>query len=69
LNVPGYHLHFITDDRSAGGHVLGCRLARGELRVDREADLRLDLPSGVGLPAPDQTSTKSEALDRVEREG
>jgi acetolactate decarboxylase len=69
LNVPGYHLHFITDDRSAGGHVLGCRLARGELRVDREADLRLELPSGVGLPAPDQTSTKSEALDRVEREG
>jgi acetolactate decarboxylase len=23
LNVPGYHLHFITEDRTAGGHVLG----------------------------------------------
>ncbi len=22
LNVPGYHLHFITEDRTAGGHVL-----------------------------------------------
>ena len=22
LNVPGYHLHFITEDRKAGGHIL-----------------------------------------------
>jgi acetolactate decarboxylase len=66
LNVTGYHFHFITADRSAGGHVLGCRLAHGELRVDREADLRLELPSGVGLPHP--TATNSEAVDRIERE-
>ena len=68
LNVPGYHLHFITDDRNAGGHVLSCRLSSGEVQVDREADLRLELPSGVGLPTPGQTATQSEALDRVERE-
>ena len=68
LNVPGYHLHFITDNRTAGGHVLACRLTTGELRVDREADLRLELPPGVGLPTPGQTATQSEALDRVEKE-
>ena len=67
LNVPGYHFHFITDDRSAGGHVLACRLARGELRVDREADLRLELPPGVDLPVPGQAS-EEDALNRVERE-
>ena len=68
LNVTGYHLHFITDDRSAGGHVLSCRLASGDLHVDREADLRLELPSGVGLPTPDQTAAQNETLNRVERE-
>lgn len=67
LNVPGYHFHFITDDRSAGGHVLACRLARGELRIDREADLRLELPPDVSLPVPGQTSG-DDALDRVEKE-
>src|SRR4028118_2049953 len=41
LNVAGYHFHFITDDRSAGGHVLGFHLASGELSVDQEADLQL----------------------------
>jgi acetolactate decarboxylase len=68
INVAGYHFHFITADRSAGGHVLGFRLARGELRVDREADLRLELPPGIGLPAPDPTAAKGEELDRIERE-
>jgi acetolactate decarboxylase len=66
LNVTGYHFHFITADRSAGGHVLACRLAHGELRVDREADLRLELPSGVSLSHP--TATKREAIERIERE-
>ena len=66
LNVTGYHFHFITTDRSAGGHVLGCRLTHGELRVDHEADLRLELPSGVSVPHP--TATNREAVERVERE-
>jgi acetolactate decarboxylase len=68
LNVAGYHFHFITADRSAGGHVLQCRLTGGELRVDHEADLRVELPSGVGLPVPDQTAARRETLDHIERE-
>lgn len=67
LNVPGYHFHFINDDRSAGGHVLACRLACGEIRVDREADLRLELPPEVSLPVPGRAS-EDDALNRVERE-
>jgi acetolactate decarboxylase len=68
LNVAGYHFHFITADRCAGGHVLKFRLAHGELRIDHEADLQLELPSGVGLPVPDSTTAKGEALDRIERQ-
>ena len=67
LNVAGYHFHFITADRSAGGHVLECRLTNGQLRIDREGDLRVELPSGVGLPVPDQTPAKRETLDRIEK--
>ena len=68
LNVAGYHFHFITADRSKGGHVLEFRLARGELAIDSEADLRLELPPGVDLPVPDPTAAKREALDRIEGE-
>jgi len=68
LNVSGYHFHFITADRSAGGHVLECTLVRGELYIDSEGDLQLELPPDVGLPAPDQSAAKGETLDRIERE-
>jgi len=68
LNVSGYHFHFITTDRSAGGHVLECRVAGGELHIDHEGDLRLELPPDVGLPAPDQSAEKGATLDRIERE-
>jgi acetolactate decarboxylase len=68
LNVSGYHFHFITADRSAGGHVLACRLTRGGLYIDREGDLQLELPPEVDLPAPDQSTAKGETLDRIERQ-
>ena len=67
LNVAGYHFHFITEDRSAGGHVLECRLATGELHVDREADLRVELPPNVSLPTPDQSASRKETIDRIEK--
>ncbi|WP_269851554.1 acetolactate decarboxylase [Methanosarcina horonobensis] len=34
VNVPGYHLHFITEDRSAGGHVLDLEMESGDAALD-----------------------------------
>jgi acetolactate decarboxylase len=44
LNVPGYHLHFISTDRKKGGHLLGCRGSDLRLQIQREGDYRLALP-------------------------
>lgn len=44
LNMPGLHLHFITDDRQAGGHVLDFQLTQGELTVEHTAAFQLELP-------------------------
>jgi acetolactate decarboxylase len=35
LNSPGYHFHFLTDDRSGGGHVLSFTVARAGLKLQR----------------------------------
>jgi acetolactate decarboxylase len=43
INVPGYHFHFITKDRSKGGHVLDCRLINGEVRIDRITQIHIEL--------------------------
>ncbi len=67
LNVAGYHFHFISEDRSVGGHLLECRIACGELRIDHEAGLQLELPAGVGAASPSMTAEKKNALNRAER--
>ncbi len=66
LNVSGYHFHFITEDRSAGGHLLECEMDRGELRLDHESDLNLELPAGVVEAIPDLESSKQDELRRIE---
>ncbi len=33
VDLPGYHLHFVSDDRTQGGRVLDLTMSRGELRV------------------------------------
>jgi len=44
LNVPGYHLHFLSDDRMRGGHLLECRGTNLRLQVQREGDCHVVLP-------------------------
>src|SRR5205085_482786 len=44
LNVPGYHFHFLTADRTRGGHVLECTLGRVKISIDDTPHFSLDLP-------------------------
>jgi acetolactate decarboxylase len=43
FSVPGYHFHFISNDRTKGGHVLDCRASKLEARIQvlSEYDIRL----------------------------
>ena len=34
LNVPGYPWHFLSDDRTVGGHVLDCRVREGRVQYE-----------------------------------
>lgn len=45
MAVPGFHLHFLADDHTIGGHVLDYTLANGMLAVQSFASLELHLPA------------------------
>ena len=68
IEVSGYHLHFITADRSRGGHVLGSRSsgparpARPLQRAARRAAAAVDLAD------PDLAAATHAAVEAVERE-
>jgi acetolactate decarboxylase len=67
LNVPGFHLHFLTEDRRAGGHVLDLVLTRGELAIDTSARFHLELPTDPTFLHADLGQDRGDALDQAER--
>jgi acetolactate decarboxylase len=67
IEVGGYHLHFIGDDRTRGGHVLDSRSAGGlRVRLDPSNDLHVELPPAIDLADPDLASATHEAIVRAE---
>jgi len=66
INVPGYHLHFISDDRKTGGHLFECILVEGtiEWQICHQLDLMLpNEKSAFGLV--DFTKDRSGDLQKV----
>ena len=66
--MSGWHLHFISEDRLRGGHVLDCRLETAHVGIDPSGDLHIELPPGVDLTDPAAAGATHEAIDRVEHE-
>ncbi len=46
VNVPGYHFHFVSEDKQSGGHVLDCSAENLLLKWDGCSDLWLTIPTG-----------------------
>jgi acetolactate decarboxylase len=44
ISVAGYHLHFINEPRTQGGHCLDYEIERGEIRISTSSELHLSLP-------------------------
>ncbi len=44
INMPGWHLHFLSEDRTKGGHVFDVSIQTGVARLDKITTMELDLP-------------------------
>ncbi|MDO8186799.1 acetolactate decarboxylase [Conexibacter sp. JD483] len=67
VELPGFHLHVITADRTRGGHVLSARVGPGTLRLGALSTLHIELPPGVELPPTGATDAAGAAvLRRIE---
>lgn len=68
LNVPGYHLHFVSADRTHGGHVLQCRGKNLRLQIQREGDYHIVLPETEDFLKANLKRDPTAALARAEGE-
>jgi len=60
VGVPGYHLHFISDDKQHGGHVLDCRVDKAEISMDALEHFTLVIPQGDTFHQMDVSATQTQ---------
>ena len=68
LNVPGYHLHFISGNRTRGGHLLQCRGRNLRLQIQREGDYHIALPETQDFLKANLRRDATKALAQAEGE-
>jgi acetolactate decarboxylase len=67
LNAAGYHLHFISDDRHTGGHILDFEVpANTTAEYDITPGFEMVLPTSGAFTEVDLSQNLSEGLARVE---
>ncbi|MGA3085584.1 MAG: acetolactate decarboxylase [Thermodesulfobacteriota bacterium] len=67
INLPGDHLHFLSEDFKSGGHVLDFRLIKGTVEIDVCHQFYMILPEGGGsFSQIDLGRDRTEELEKVE---
>jgi acetolactate decarboxylase len=66
FSIPGYHFHFISDDRQHGGHLLGCSTESLRLRMEALTDFRLALPENEAFLKADLSKNSADELEYAE---
>ncbi len=67
LNAPGYHLHFISADRSVGGHVLQFSMRRADVEIDITSDFHMELPEEGAFLDADLAKDNAASIAEVEK--
>lgn len=67
INVPGYHLHFLSADGIRGGHVIDFMMERGSVQIEKYNELSMILPHTKDFLEVDLTTDKAKDLQKVEK--
>jgi len=67
INVPGYHMHFVSDDRTAGGHILAFSMVAGTIAIDVTSQFHMALPQESDFLDADLTKDSAEDIAKAEK--
>ena len=66
LNTPGWHFHFISDDKTKGGHILDLQFAGAEAEYDATPEFEMFLPDNDDFQKIELSKDVSDAIKKVE---
>ena len=64
INAPGWHFHFISEDRSKGGHVFEINMKSGTVYLSKIMSIQIQLPRE---PAFDTYSLKQASANEIKQ--
>lgn len=67
LNAPGYHMHFLTENRRHGGHLIECTLKKARIGIQHVPKLDVGLPITLDFLTADLTRDIGKDLDKAEK--
>lgn len=62
INMPGWHLHFLSEDRLKGGHVFDVCIRDAVAKVDKISNININLPKEAAF---DTYSLKQDLQDEI----
>lgn len=68
LTVPGYHLHFLSDNRDTGGHLLACKTRSVRIAIQHLPNLEVGLPVSLDYLTAEFTRNLKDDLEEAENE-
>ena len=66
INMPGWHLHFLSEDRSKGGHVFDVSVREGVAKVDKISNIYINLPKEAAFDTYSLKQDLQEEIKSVE---
>ena len=66
LNTPGWHFHFISDDKTKGGHILDLAFESAQAEFDATQDFDMYLSENAEFQKMELSKDVSDAIKKVE---
>lgn len=66
LNTPGWHFHFISDDKTKGGHILDLQFDQATAEYDATAEFDMCLTDNDDFQKMELSKDVSDAIKKVE---
>ena len=66
INMPGWHLHFLSEDRSKGGHVFDVCIREGTVNADKISNIFIKLPEEAAFDTYSLKQDLQEEIKSVE---
>lgn len=69
INAVGWHFHFVSEDRTKGGHVFEIDLLKGQARMDKINQIEISLPKEAAFDTYSLKEASGDDIKKVEQGG